>query len=397
MDVLAQGEPAKAKPVMSDPRIDATRPAAGIGTGVHVEALDGIRGLAILLVMAFHYGNSAKDFGFQNILLSASGLGWLGVDLFFALSGFLITGILYDAKDKSHYFRNFYARRSLRIFPLYYLALLVVVILAFAWPEAGIWPTRSPGYIAGYLTNFVISFSDPEAAGVLAHYWSLAIEEHFYLVWPMVVFSLTRRQVMGVAVGMVVAAIACRLFLIQIDQGGAAYMITPARMDSLAVGAFFALLIRGPGGLAATIRPAWITAIACALLLVGLIASTGSPSHGTFQMQSIGYTTFALLSAASIVIGMTFKPMNRVLSQPVLRWFGKYSYGLYVWHPIINVILFYTSVRALFGPASTLNSAFLLVFAFALTLVVSWLSYNLWEKQFLRLKSRFHAADSQAS
>ena len=104
MDILAQGETTKSKPVMADRGIDEARPAAGIGTGVHVDALDGIRGLAILLVMAFHYGNSAKDFGFQNILLSASGLGWLGVDLFFALSGFLITGILYDAKDKSHYF-----------------------------------------------------------------------------------------------------------------------------------------------------------------------------------------------------------------------------------------------------------------------------------------------------
>ena len=94
---------------------------------------------------------------------------------------------------------------------------------------------------------------------------------------------------------------------------------------------------------------------------------------------------------------MTFKPMNLILTQPVLRWFGKYSYGLYVWHPIINVILFYTSVRALFGPETPLTSAFLLVFAFALTLVVSWISFNFWEKRFLGLKARFHSAASQTN
>lgn len=372
---------------------DLQASSGGITTGAHVGALDGVRGMAILLVLLFHYGNSAKDFGFTAAPIRALGIGWMGVDLFFALSGFLITGILWDSKDKAHYFRNFYARRSLRIFPLYYLALFSVIAMQMVWPQAGIYGTESPVYIALYATNFLAALSGTETVGVLTHFWSLAIEEHFYLVWPLVVFLGTRRQVMGVAIVMIVAAVLCRTYLVQADNTIAAYMLTPARMDALAVGAFFSLAIRGPGGLAALVRPAWILAGICIPVLGLLLATSGTIAESSPHMQTVGYTVFSLLCAAGIIIGMTFAPLNGLLSLPPLRWLGKYSYGLYVWHPIINTVLFYTSARALFGPPNTLNSAALLGLGVVLTLAVSWLSYNLWEKQFLRLKVRFPTAE----
>src|SRR5271169_4997773 len=130
-----------------------SHPEHKVAEGVRVRELDGVRGVAILLVMVHHFAISAKALGFGSRLLTLGELGWCGVDLFFVLSGFLITGILYDSKESSGYFRNFYARRILRIFPLYYAALGVVLLLSLIWPTAGVWGNASLFWIATFLTN----------------------------------------------------------------------------------------------------------------------------------------------------------------------------------------------------------------------------------------------------
>lgn len=380
--------------VLVSPAPPDARMRAGWATpiaGAHVGALDGVRGLAILLVLVFHYGRSARGFGLENPILTASEFGWVGVDLFFVLSGFLITGILYDAKGSEKYFRNFYARRSLRIFPLYYLALAVVFVLAALWPSAGVWPTFNPLWFVFYLSNVAMVTEAPLSAGILGHFWSLAIEEHFYLAWPLIVLLASRRQLMAIAAGLVVFSLTARVLLgLSGAPSQALYVLTPLRFDALAVGAICSLAIRGQGGLAPLIRPAWIAMLSCgaAVVLIVLLTRSFSPDNGPMQM--FGFTPLAFAFGGMLLVGLSFRPANLVFSHPILRWFGRYSYGLYVWHPIINVILFYTPLKAALGIEGTLSSILYLVFSFIVCLAVALASYHLWEKRFLAYKRRFH-------
>ena len=139
-----------------------------------------------------------------------TGAGWVGVDLFFVLSGFLITSILYEAKQSDGYFKNFYMRRVLRIFPLYYGVLFVAfaVVPLFHPYQTGFYKTISHNqiFLWTYLQNYVQLPWEGWAG--FTHFWSLAVEEQFYLVWPAVVFLLNRRALMGVSIGMVVTALA---------------------------------------------------------------------------------------------------------------------------------------------------------------------------------------------
>jgi peptidoglycan/LPS O-acetylase OafA/YrhL len=363
----------------------------------HIPALDGIRGLAILLVLIHHYGNSANGMGVdyplpfvRDLAWMTVDIGWMGVDLFFVLSGFLITGILYEAKGTDKYFKNFYIRRALRIFPLYYAAIGFIILLKVFWPDGGSWGTASAWWQALYATNFLIIFQGDEAAGILAHYWSLAIEEHFYLMWPLLVFLGSRRQIMGAAVAVVVGAIVVRLLLFAYDAPlSAAYVLTFAKMDSLAVGALVALAARGHQGLAPLVGPARIVLAAGLAALTAIVLVGGGESDGLL-FRTFGYTVVSLTCGAIIVVGLTTRWLDALLAIRPLTWLGKYSYGLYVWHPITNVIVFYTSVRGLFGSPDTgrLNSLLVLGTALALTFIVAWLSYNLFEKRFLALKDR---------
>src|ERR1700712_595490 len=122
----------------------------------HIGALDGLRGIAILLVLVYHFAGAAGVMGLKSKILGIASLGWCGVDLFFVLSGFLITGILFDSRKTPWYFRNFYARRTLRIFPLYYGAFLLVLALGRFWPDAGIWGTANPLWLGCYFINVVL-------------------------------------------------------------------------------------------------------------------------------------------------------------------------------------------------------------------------------------------------
>ena len=317
----------------------------------HVGALDGVRGIAIALVLTYHYSLCAQRFGFEGGLLKVTNIGWCGVDLFFVLSGFLITGVLYDSRNSQRYFVNFYARRVLRIFPLYYLAILSVWVLSATWPQANIlgvhgsllWPTI-------YLTNVIVALEGPSAVPTaLLHFWSLAIEEHFYLLWPFVVTLGSRRFLMGTAITIIVAAFSLRAaFVILGADPWTSYFLTPMRLDALAVGAFCSLGIRGPLGISGLARPAWAIGAVCALGILILVVLTKSVYPTKPPMQVIGYSMLALGFGAFIVVGLAWFPPAALLNIGVLRWLGLYSYGLYVWHFIINTILFDTPLKGAF-------------------------------------------------
>jgi peptidoglycan/LPS O-acetylase OafA/YrhL len=222
----------------------------------HLPGLDGMRGLAILLVLLFHFvGNTVATNWIERAIVGVSNYGSYGVELFFVLSGFLITGILYDARNKPHYFRNFYMRRLLRIFPLYYGVLALVFFIAPLIPLL-----RGPmlNYLVDrqswawlYAVNIYIAKQGDWSFSYLEHFWSLAIEEHFYLFWPLVVFLLATRPrtLIAVSLGTALCAMLARLTgsLMGLSWW-TTYVLTPFRLDGLALGAFLAVTARARWG-----------------------------------------------------------------------------------------------------------------------------------------------------
>ncbi|MEO6924199.1 MAG: acyltransferase, partial [Bryocella sp.] len=222
-------------------------------TGRHIPALDGIRGLALLLVLMFHmlWSNPyVSGPWIVRVLARAHMYGWMGVDLFFVLSGFLITGILYDTLDDRHFFRNFYARRILRIFPLYYGFLLLVVVVTLATGHQVGWSTMV--YFLTYTQSLVLhpvhALSTVPWINV-NHFWSLAIEEQFYLMWPCAIFLLrTRRRIAIAAVCGALLSVLVRIICVHYGlnrmQPYIVYSWTPSHLDGLFLGGLLAMLVR---------------------------------------------------------------------------------------------------------------------------------------------------------
>ena len=368
----------------------ASGPSAEKLCGGHIAALDGLRGVAILLVLFYHYGASGLGFGMTSPILSMSHVGWIGVDLFFVLSGFLITGILYDSRTGPRYLRNFYVRRILRIFPLYFTALIIVMILSVLWSSAGIWGTANPLWIALFLTNAIAAFAGPDSVGVLGHFWSLAIEEHFYLFWPFVVAWGSRRRLVAVCLSIIILSFTARCAAVLYGLSpDAVYFLTPFRIDALAAGAVISLAIRGPLGIEGLIIPAWVLgSISLVCLLVLTLLCNGLP-YSDPMVQMLGYSLLALMFGSVILIGLTWSPATTLFENSILRWFGKYSYGLYVWHPIVNSLLFYAGLKELLGIDNKYEHSAFLVLGFSLSVAVALLSYHLLEMPFLRLKKYF--------
>jgi len=213
-----------------------------------IRALDGIRGLAIILVMLVHFAIVIPD---DNIAIRSMkvmfSFGWVGVDLFFALSGFLITGILLDTRKVNNYFSAFYARRVLRIFPLYYSVLIVILAASAALRHR---PHDLP-LVADqklyflYLTNWLVLWKGQWGPNILGHFWSLAVEEQFYLIWPLCVWLLNSKRLAKVTVGASVIALLVRIFWVAHTGISPAIAIaTVTRMDTLLCGALAAILFR---------------------------------------------------------------------------------------------------------------------------------------------------------
>jgi peptidoglycan/LPS O-acetylase OafA/YrhL len=362
--------------------------------------LDGLRGIAILLVLVLHftmYGGPAPAAGLDLLVHRVAVAGWIGVDLFFVLSGFLITGILYDAKGEEGYFRTFYLRRLLRIAPLYYGALAVfLVLLPALWPghEGLAWLRGESFWYWTYLLNFRIAAEGWPDFGALGHFWSLAVEEQFYLFWPVAVFLLRRRPLMALCAACMALAVATRLALHLAGNPPAAFVLAPARLDALAAGAFLALLVRSPGGLSAAVRWAKPAAVGGGFGLLALFLwKRGLPSEDP-AVSVAGQALLALFFAAVLALALAARPESRSgrwLAAPVLVFFGRYSYGLYVIH---HPLLFLKPEGLSFGLFPTVLGSRLpgwLLFVaagIAVSVALSLLSWHLLEKPFLDLKDR---------
>ncbi len=385
-------------------------------TGAHIPALDGLRGVAILLVMLLHFGGSETDPGLAGTALPALGRIYLwiadngacGVDLFFVLSGFLITGILFDARGSRGYFRNFYARRALRIFPLYYGVLLVLLLpvnlMSLDGAAGAQRPLADQWGLWLYCTNLVMAVRDGPVFNSgwlhLSHFWSLAVEEHFYLVWPVVVFTFSRKTSMAICVGCGVVALALRACFLGVGigtTGCAPFMLTPCRMDSLALGGFLALLTRDTGGTHSLVRWGW-GLLALGVVAAGIAVVLRAPGETAVSAEygrALRHTVYGLLAGGILALSVSAPRAgvsDRLWGSTILTFFGKYSYGLYVFHYALSPAcdwLFPVS-----GLSSLLGSRLLGVMAHAVLAVafsvsVAWLSWNLFEKHFLKLKRYF--------
>ena len=377
-------------------------------------ALDGLRGIAVLMVFCQHYFMRPFELRW----------GWAGVDLFFVLSGFLITGILFDTRDTSHRFRNFYARRSLRIFPLYYGVLFAALIAApiFRWVWHPVW-LLWPIYLGNYgrfiwlhdfqSTPLVLDHLVPTRhfvspfAFYLGHFWSLCVEEQFYLAWPLVVFRvrdrLLLRNICAASLGVCLAArIACLLFLPQTFlQADFLSRFTPVRVDSLLLGGFVALCLRGPE--AARVKQ-WAMPVLYSIGLVFLAMQLYyyTSSHHLYYVDgsspwlaSFGLTLIDLFFAA--VILRTIDASSNfflILSNRWLRRLGQISYGFYVFHDIPRAL--YKKLVDHYIPSGEGRYNSLIIAAVALvgTIALSYISFRFYESPFLKLKSRFTAEPS---
>ena len=364
-------------------------------------ALDGIRALAVMLVFALHYGGGGTHGGTALKILNAiREHGGIGVDIFFVLSGFLITGILFDTRDDSQFFKRFFARRSLRIFPIVYLLFAILAILT---PIVGYKWYWQQGLFLVYMGNLVANANfeyyllrapaHPAAAATLAHLWSLCVEEQFYLVWPIVVWLIRDRvKLLWTSVTLCVLTLIIRIAMVQWTPqevwGVWLPRSLPFRLDSLLMGAVLALLLRGPAADAVQRSMKWLLlgGLAGTLLSFYLKADELSPWGMTGGMTLIGIASVGL-------IGVTLRPGSwafRLFSLRPLRWIGKYSYGFYVWHIVwmqawLEVLIYLT---ARFH-STALGGAVSLSLTLVTTFAMAKLSYDLYEVKFLKWKYKF--------
>ena len=374
----------------------------------HMPELDGIRGLAILGVLCSHIAGlsgimSAELPSLPERLLSYAMVPmWGGVDLFFVLSGFLITGILLRTKTSKNYFTSFYSRRVLRIFPIYYLTLILSVIAGhfsvYIVSMLPPWSSWKMSYFL-YLQNWPIFWHGAKVmGGFWGVYWSLAVEEQFYFVWPLVILLLSEKTIIRICYITLPCALLLRIFLYFIYFGNqfGLLQITSSRVDGLFMGAIcsiYMFLRKRP-------VPMW-SIIACGSAgsaIMGYIAIFHRHELvGTaLWMGTIGITGYSLLSTAIVAISQHKLPyVQKVLTLKWMRLAGKYSYGMYVYHLfIVFAIRHYLIGFMSLGPDLGIRFGFpVKILAMMIEMVVVYfvakVSYDLYETRFLRLKKYF--------
>jgi peptidoglycan/LPS O-acetylase OafA/YrhL len=348
----------------------------------HFKELDGIRGVAALMVMWLHYFSSDTLLRTSRLVSTISrfaSIGQTGVDLFFVLSGFLITRILLVAQAEPRYFRNFYAKRALRILPLYYFFLFIFL---FVQPYL---VGQKPHSFSSYWWWLVYLQNIPPAFGLTAygpnHYWSLAVEEQFYLVWPLLVLLLSRRALVVTCVLLIPAALILRVFLL--EAGVDVFYFTLTRLDALSLGSLLALLEpsilehralsmkRFLYGLSATLAPLVPLYLIFSKSHAIWLESVKYPLIGTFYFCFLG---FAITMPRDFLV-------CRILTSAPMCFFGRISFGLYVYHEFC----FFWVGHFL----ANWDPLVLLPIAFGAATLIAYVSFRVIESPFLELKGHF--------
>jgi peptidoglycan/LPS O-acetylase OafA/YrhL len=378
-------------------------------------ALDGLRAVAFLMVFGYHY--------------IALPWGWAGVNVFFVLSGFLITGILYDTRNHPNRIRNFYIRRTLRIFPLYYgIFLALVLMYPFArWQWSWGWLVW-PVYLGNFM-NAARSFVDGSPFQRLAdfqlfaghtawyaplymgHFWTLCVEEQFYLMWPGIVFWVRdRRKLMWICaaampiclIGRILARHWLPVWMLHQDVLSHATLF---RVDDLLLGGLVALLLRGPMAkdILRWVRLAAPIAFSALLLYLACTPARHLRVHPyPYPHWTLSWGFSIISISTGLVILLAIQPgsfLFRVLSLRPLRWMGRISYGAYIFHDIFHAVLTAAVLRLCaflslhHSPLShalyVQSGRIVVLLAFIVTFALAWLSFRFYESPFLNLKERW--------
>lgn len=356
----------------------------------HCLALDGIRGCAIVAVTLYRL---CKEFDPEShpvlsMIRRFAPIGERGVDLFFVLSGFLITGILLRTRSQPNYFRNFIVRRVLRIFPLYFLSLFlgILVIPKLFSTDAFDLASREQFYLWTYTSNFRMAWLNEWCFGAFDHFWSLAVEEHFYLIWPLVVLLLNRRLLSLVCIVLIGVVCLARTFAALDSRFDVAVSVaTFFRADGLCFGAMLAILLTSSID-RKTIRRAGGIILA---LLMPLLIGVAISGKRFLEIPNTLCPATCFAAITVILLSNRRSILVQLMESGWLRALGKYSYGMYVIQlPLLTLM----PMRKLSGilPTNPLSASIAYVIGmFAMIVLIAMLSFHFYESHFLRLKKRY--------
>jgi peptidoglycan/LPS O-acetylase OafA/YrhL len=297
----------------------------------------------------------------MHVLRGVASFGWCGVNLFFVLSGFLITGILLDTKEAPNYFKSFYVRRILRIFPLYYLVLTTILLASSTPPGLKLIEFLPP---SGDRWTYFVYLSNLRwwpGANIIGHFWSLAVEEQFYLIWPLLVWLIPTTAILPLGVAGMLFSLGLRVFMLSThgDTVGALHGTFAKGMDALLAGACVACVVRR-SDVVTRCKP-WIYSLGVAGALgVAVVVALGR-TFALSTWQACWFITFLSLVFGSLTYRafvMAERPamLQRTLRSRLLTSFGKFSYGIYVYHVPLLVISSHFLARRLRIGENTLSS-----------------------------------------
>jgi peptidoglycan/LPS O-acetylase OafA/YrhL len=371
----------------------------------HLPSLDGLRGLAIVLVLLHNLDVLAPAPGHGlgvGLIKEGLYLGWIGVQLFFVLSGYLITRGLLASRDQPGWLRDFLVKRGLRILPLYWIALLLFTVVL---PALGLPLPHASHFSALWLWLHLSNWTSPfePDGGPLPHTWSLSVEEQFYLLWPLLLRRLDLREIWLLALALIGISPLLRLMMLNLGlPAEALYTFTISRIDALAAGAALATWDRGRALEGATRwRSAHLARLSIALLVLTALASNGFQRLGA--VAQIGGYSLLTLSCTAVLAwavlcdrararGALQGPASRLLRLPVLASFGQYSYAIYLVHKPLHDLVGLPLLRRLLGAdhtADPMQALLYLVAASAVCWLIGALSWRLIERPALALRARW--------
>ncbi|MEO6882559.1 MAG: acyltransferase [Bacteroidia bacterium] len=335
-----------------------------------IEQLDSLRAFAAFSVIIYHF--------LPVFNLGSFPLGWIGVDLFFVFSGYLITAILLEQKSivnkKFIIVKNFIIKRALRLFPAYYLFITFFLFLMIVF-RLYIWDKGDAVYYYTYTQN-ILFFKNGMKGTQLNHLWTLAVEEQFYIFWPWLVIYIDNKKLLKILFVTIIITLLFKSFT-EIDR---IRMLTFYHFDTLGSGALIAVLIKEKGQY--FLSPLY--KFKYLIILLSMITLTISLY---FKIPHLFIVSSVLMLSVSLLIGSLFGfkgIVGKILNLPKLKYLGKISYGLYLYHKPIPYFINLFNQRIF-----RLNNFIALILGISLTIIIAHLSYNLLEKRFLKLKEKF--------